>query len=101
MDGSIAGLEFEVLPLKTGLDIVLANGVAWRQHLDAMHGGNIQQHAARENRRVLLRAAFFPHPAAEMFFIAEAVEDLSAIAKMVERVDMVPQWVYIEMPSPE
>src|SRR5271165_5050804 len=89
-EDDVARVQLEVLLLQAILQVLLADPVAWRQDLDALHASDIEQHPSCKDRRVLLRPALGPGAVAEILFGAELVEDLSVVPKMVESIDMGP-----------
>ena len=56
--------------------------------VDAVQAGDVEQHAARDDRRVLVEAALVPDPAAEVRVRRPAVPELPVEAEVVERVDV-------------
>ena len=66
-----------------------------------METSDIKQKPAGNHWRVFVRPVYAPMPAAEMICRGAIVENLAEVAEVIERVDVVPQCVYIEIASPE
>jgi hypothetical protein len=72
----IAWLELDALLLHAVLNVLLPDRVTRREDVNAMKRRDVEQHAAREDRGMFLRAAAIPAAAAEMVGGAELLKIL-------------------------
>jgi hypothetical protein len=100
-EDDVSGAQFRALMLEAAAQVRLTDTVTRRQDVDRIECGDVEHHAARDDRRMLINTGLSPGAAAEMLVNGEAVEDATMIAEMVQGIDMGAVCVYIEMESPE
>jgi hypothetical protein len=70
----VARAELRPLVLQAGFEIRFADGVAWRQPVDAVCSDRVEQHTANQDRQIFFGAAFGPGAAAKIFVGEEAAK---------------------------
>ena len=86
----VALLDGDVLAIASPLTIVDGDRLGFRKAFDAMQAGYIEQNAARDDRHNLLASTLLPSATSQVVVGVEAVVDLAAVGKVVERVDVSP-----------
>src|SRR4051812_3880187 len=84
----VALAQLDALTLDGVLEVLRGDGVAGLELIDAVHPRDVEQDAARDHGRVVLRSALVPDAAAEIAVGGPAVPERPVMSDMVQRVDV-------------